>query len=77
MPPRYVHRDVSYFRPGQCLTCGEPTYHKPITAKRPSGREETLWKCEGCDAETHVLERVENEFELLAEYVRRAFLGES
>jgi hypothetical protein len=77
MPTTYVHQNIEYFRPGHCSTCGAPTYHKPVTARRPSGREETLWVCEGCGAESHILERVENEFELLAEYIRRTYFGES
>lgn len=77
MPPKYEHKDIDYFRPGMCQTCGEPTYHKPITATRRSGRDETLWKCEACGAEVHVLERIENEFELLSEYIMRTFFPKS
>ena len=77
MPPTYVHEDINFFRPGMCSTCGAATYHKPLSKRRPSGREETLWQCEGCGAESRILERVENEFELLAEYVRRTYFEES
>ena len=77
MPPTYVHQDIAFFRPGMCSTCGTATYHKPTTARRPSGRLETLWQCEGCGAESRILERVDNEFELLAEYVRRTYLEET
>jgi len=77
MPPTYVHKDITFFRPGMCSTCGTATYHKPLSKRRPSGSEETLWQCEGCGAESRILERVENEFELLAEYVRRTYFGES
>jgi hypothetical protein len=77
MPPTYVHCDITYFRPGACSTCGNATYHRPVTARRPSGREETLWQCEGCGAESRVLENVDNELELFADYVRRTYLDET
>ena len=74
MAPTYQHRDLDYFRLGQCQVCGIPTYHKPVSATRRSGRSESLWQCEQCRSETAIIERVENELELFAEYVRRTYL---
>ena len=77
MPPTHMHKDLAYFRLGLCNTCGEATYHKPVNGRSPSGREICLWQCEICGTDAHVLERVENEFELLAEYVRRTYFGQT
>ena len=33
--PTYQHKDVNFFRPGICSTCGTATYHKPIGMTRP------------------------------------------
>ena len=71
--PSYTHRDNDYFRLGQCQVCGAPTYHMPLQRMRRSGRTETVWRCEGCQAEHAILEPVENELELFAAYVKARY----